>query len=92
MRSITCFACHKPGHIVAYCKIKQIQSNQKRMQKMKRLPQANKWRGQPFTRYTNRSMATVFHAMNLDINLLNVNCVKKGEQNIIHQLERTVVK
>ena len=54
MRSITFFACHKPGNIVAYCKTKQIQSNQKKMEKMKRLPQANKWRGQAFTRYTNR--------------------------------------
>ena len=31
------------------------------------------------------SMATVFDAMNLDINLLNVNCVKRREQNAIHQ-------
>ena len=54
MRSITCFSCHKIGHIAAYCKTKKIQSNQQRMQKMKRLPQEKKWRGQPFTRYTNR--------------------------------------
>ena len=54
MRSITCFSYHKPRNIAAYCKTKQIQYNQQRMQKMKRLPQANKWRGQLFTRYTNR--------------------------------------
>jgi len=53
MRNINCFVCHKPGHIAAYCKTNQIQSNQQRMQKMKILPQANKWRGQPSTRYTN---------------------------------------
>ena len=40
VRSITCFACHKPGHIVAYCKIKQLQSNQQKMQQTKGLPQS----------------------------------------------------
>ena len=89
MRSITCFFCHKPGHIAAYCKTKKIQSNQQRMYKMKRLPQENKWRGQPFTRYIIDSMATIFHATNLDINILNVNCVQKGEINSIHQLNLT---
>ena len=53
MRSITCFSCHKQGHTVSYCKTKQTQSNQQRMQQKRRTPQASKWRGQSFTRYTN---------------------------------------
>ena len=39
MRSITCFACHEHGHIVAYYKIKKIHSNQQKMQQMNILPQ-----------------------------------------------------
>ena len=53
MGSITCFSCHKPGHIAAYCKTKQIHSNQQRMQQKRRTPQARKWKGQSSTRYTN---------------------------------------
>ena len=37
------------------------------------------------------SMATVMHAIILDINLLNVNFVKKGEQSIVHQDRKSVV-
>ena len=53
MIRITCFFCHKPGHIAAFCKTNQIKSNQQRMQTVKRLPQANTWRRQPFIRYAN---------------------------------------
>ena len=38
------------------------------------------------------SMAIVIHAIILDINMLNVNYVKKGEQNIILQLKCALVK
>ena len=54
MINVTCYACHKLGHIATYCQTKIIDFNQQKLQKLKRLPQANKWRGQPFTRYTNR--------------------------------------
>ena len=54
MRNVTCFSCHKLGHIAKYCQTKIIDFNHQKMQKLKRLPQANKWRGQPYTRYTNR--------------------------------------
>ena len=42
MKNITCFSCHKPGHIAAHCKTRHINFNQQRMQQMRRLPQAKK--------------------------------------------------
>ena len=53
MKNVTCYACHKLGNIAAYCHKRRIDSNQQRMQKVKRLPEANKWRRQPFLRYAN---------------------------------------
>ena len=38
------------------------------------------------------SMAIVMHAIILDINVLNVKCIQKGEQSIVHQLKHTLVK
>ena len=51
--SITCFSCHKPGHVVAHCKTKRINVNQQKMMQMRRIPQASKGKRQSFTRYTN---------------------------------------
>ena len=92
MKNITCFFCHKLGHIVAHCKTRHINLNQQKMQQMRRTPQARKWKDNlsPGTQII--SMATVMHAIILDINLLIVNCVKKWEQNIILQLKCTLVK
>ena len=53
MGSITCFSCHEPGHIAAQCKTRPINFNQQKMQQMRRIPQANKWKRQSFPRYTN---------------------------------------
>ena len=53
MKNVTCYACHKQGHIAAYYHKRRIDSNQQRMQRVKRLPQANRWRRQPFIGYTN---------------------------------------
>ena len=51
---------------------------------MRRTTQASDWKRQSSLGTQIISMATVMHAVNLDINLLNVNYVQKGEQNIIH--------
>ena len=53
MKNITCFSCHKPGHIAAHCKTRHINFNPQNMQQMRRPPQANRWKRQSFTRYTN---------------------------------------
>ena len=38
------------------------------------------------------SMATVMHAIILDIKLLTVKCIQEGEQIIIHKLKCTLTK
>ena len=53
MKNITCFSCHKPGHIATHCKTRHIKFNQQKMHQMRRLPQENKWKGQPLTKYIN---------------------------------------
>ena len=63
MKNITCFSCHKPGHIAAHCKTRHINFNQQKMQQMRRTPQARKWKRQSFTKYKNHFRVTIVHAM-----------------------------
>ena len=61
MKNATCYACHKLGHIVAYCHARRSNSNQQKMQTLKRLPQANKWKRQPYIRYANSFYGYCFY-------------------------------
>ena len=44
MKNATCYVCHKPRHIAAYCDARTSNSNLQKMQTVKRLSQTNKWR------------------------------------------------
>ena len=51
MKNATFYVCHKLGHIVAYCHARRSNSNQLKIQTVKRLSQINNQRRQPHTRY-----------------------------------------
>ena len=79
MRRITCFSCHKSGHIGAYCKTKKIQSNQQKMQQMRRTPQASNWKRQSFTRYTNHFHGYCYACNNFGHKFVDCKlCSKRG--------------
>ena len=77
MKNATCYVCHKLGHIAAYCHTRRSNSNQQKMQTVKRLSQANKWRRQPYIRYANNLCGYYFIVRNLAIKLLNVEIMDK---------------
>ena len=78
MKNITCFSCHKPGHIAAHCKTRHINFSQQKMQQMRRTPQANKWKGQPLTRYINHFHGYCYACNNFGHKLVECKLCSKG--------------
>ena len=78
MKYATCYACHKLGHIVAYCYTRRINTNQQRMQTMKIFPQANKWRRQPFIRNANCFYGYCFYCKKFGHKIIE--CRKYGQR------------
>ena len=61
MKNATCYVCHKPGHIAAYCYARKSNSDLQKMQTVKRLSQTNKWRKQSYIRYENNFYGYCFY-------------------------------
>ena len=77
MKNTSCYAYHKLGHIAAYCHTRRSNSNHQKMQTVKRLSQANKWRRQPHIRYANCFYGYCFYCKEFGHKIIE--CRKYGQ-------------
>ena len=86
MKNSTCYLCHKLGNITAYFHARRSNSNQKKMQTLKRLPQANKWKRQPYIRYANSFYGYYFYCKEFGHKIIE--CRKYGQRLMLNTSRR----
>ena len=86
MKNATCYVCHKPGHIAAYCYARKINLDLQKMQTVKRLSQTNKWRKQSYIRYANNFYGYCFYCKEFGHKIFE--CIKYGKRMMFYTSRR----
>ena len=69
MKNATCYVCHKPGHIAAYCHARRNDSNQQKRQA---------WKRQPYIRYASNFYGYCFYCKDFGHRIIE--CRKYGQR------------